>query len=235
MTVQINRSATSPLRGAALRNTTRALLQQMASSRQFAAAQMRITQQGDNLGISDGVGRGGTLMQGSVVFRDGSPSTVIVQMTLSGIAAGPSMVRNVNAALDQAAAQLRTGQAAAAPAAAAGGGTRQRAPRDPARALNVFEAISQSFQQGVERAFGTPTAPAPPATVPDLPGVPPATPGVLRPPGKPLPPPGYVAPLQPYVAPATGVPWGWIAGGALAVTGVVLLVSMAKSEREREQ
>jgi hypothetical protein len=236
MTVQINRTVRTPLRGQPLHDTVLALLQQIARSRDFAIARMQIRSQGSRIIID-----ARNLMAGAVDMRDGNPSTVSIQMTLTGLAAGPSMVRKVNEALDNASTALTSGQAVpAAPSAGAPGtappaGTRQRAPRDPGRALNVFEAISQSISQGVERAFGTPTAPAPPATVPDLPGVPPATPGVLRPPGKPLPPSGYVAPLQPYVAPATGVPWGWIAGGAIAVTGVVLLVSMAKSEREREQ
>jgi hypothetical protein len=234
MTVQINRTVRTPLRGQPLHDTVLALLQQIARSRDFAVARMQVRPQGNRI-ILDAP----RLMAGAVDMRDGNPSTVTIQMTLTGLAAGPSMVRKVNEALDNASAALTSGQAVPTAAASAPGtappatgtGTRQRDPARAARALNVFEAISQSFSQGIERAFGTPTAPAPPATIPDLPGVPPATPGQLRPAGKPLPPSGYTAPLQPYVAPATGVPWGWVAGGAIAVTGVVLLVKLAKSDR----
>jgi hypothetical protein len=218
---QISQTVETPLRGQSLRNTIDGLVRELASRSPYSLVRLSQQWQGNRLMLT-----AEPHMVGAVTVRDGNPSVVALEMTLtSGLARGQAA--RVRSDIDSIAARLQQPTPTGVPTTTTTP-TRRRT-YDPARAeraATVFDAIARSFEQGVQSVFGRPAVPAPPVTIPDLPGRVPAVPGQLRPTGKPLPPggAGYTAPLQPvYVE--RDVPWGLIlAGGAVAVTGAVLLV-----------
>ena len=229
---QISRTVQVAQRGQQLRNTIDGLVNELASRSPYSLVRLNRQWQSNNRLLLTAEPH----MVGSVTVREGNPSTVTLQMDpTSALARG--MTSRIQSDLAAVAQRLQqAGATTTTPSTATTTTTNRQRTYDPARAeraVNVFEAIAQSFQRGVEQAFGQPSEAEP--VIEQMLTEPGVTRGELRTPGKPLPPAGYEAPLEPYVPTSSTLPWGWILGGGVALTGIALLAGIAKSRREERE
>lgn len=228
-TVTVNR--TTALRGRQLQDAVAAMVQELSSQSPYSM--FRPTYQwttGARLVLA-----AGEVMAGSVTLQDGSPSRVIAEITLSGVAAGqgPRVVQDINAIADR-----RLGSQGAAAPATTTPPRQESAPRDSApsattsrQRVSAEEAISVTtgILDAIRRAADTVGAALTPertttrTSTGRTTSAPPPDPSKPRPTAEQL---STIAPNTPIQSP---IPWGWIIGGGVALTAVVVTVAVVAS------